>query len=88
MRLFEISRPKKTSSLSLPADLDSEIVELSSQERQNIMELGHRFPDIWSNLGGSVELKKKIIKILVREIIVNLNDDTQNLQLIIHWHGG
>jgi len=70
------------------ASVDSEIVELSSQERQNIMELGNRFPDIWSNLGGSVELKKKIIKILVREIIVNLNDDTQDLQFIIHWHGG
>ena len=33
-------------------------------------------------------LKKKIIRILIREIMVSLDDDTQDLTFMIHWQGG
>ena len=32
-------------------------------------------------------LKKKIARILINEIIVDLDEAAQTLQLIIHWHG-
>jgi hypothetical protein len=35
-----------------------------------------------------VALKKKIIRILIREVIVNLDDDTRDLTFMMHWHGG
>jgi len=37
---------------------------------------------------GYVLLKKKIARTLINEIIVDLDDDTQQLHFIIHWHGG
>ena len=33
-------------------------------------------------------LKKKIARTLIHEIVVSLDDDTKELRLIIHWHGG
>jgi len=33
-------------------------------------------------------LKKKIIRILIREIMVSLDDDTQDLTFRMHWQGG
>lgn len=33
-------------------------------------------------------LKKKIARTLIKEIMVELDDDTQQLHFIIHWHGG
>jgi hypothetical protein len=32
-------------------------------------------------------LKKKIARTLINEIIVDLDDETQHLHFIIHWHG-
>jgi hypothetical protein len=33
-------------------------------------------------------LKKKIARILINEIVVDLDKSAQSLQMIIHWHGG
>ncbi len=33
-------------------------------------------------------LKKQIARTLINEIIVDLDDETQQLHFIIHWHGG
>ena len=33
-------------------------------------------------------LKKQIARTLINEIIVDLDDETQELHFIIHWHGG
>jgi hypothetical protein len=35
-----------------------------------------------------VELKKRIVRTVVEEILVNLDDKTQRLQFVIHWKGG
>jgi len=31
---------------------------------------------------------KKIIRLLLKEIVVNLDDQTNNLHFLLHWHGG
>jgi hypothetical protein len=41
------------------------------------------FSDAWA-----IALKKKIIRILVREIMGSLDDDMQDLTFMIHWQGG
>lgn len=35
---------------------------------------------------SSIETRKKIIRLLIKEIIVDIIDDT--LALVIHWQGG
>lgn len=35
-----------------------------------------------------MELKKRIVRTAVAEIIVNLDDETQMLRFVVHWKGG
>lgn len=61
---------------------------VSKDEREVILKLGQCFSDIWCSDGCTMSLKKKIIRLLIKEIIVDINEDNQTLHFIIHWHGG
>ena len=50
------------------------------------MTFGKDLAKAWNSPGVSVETRKKIIRLLVKEIIVDVVDDT--LALVIHWQGG
>ncbi|WP_050425869.1 recombinase family protein [Bradyrhizobium tropiciagri] len=59
---------------------------LSAADRARLMTLGKDLTKAWNSPGASIETRKKIIRLLVKEIIVNVVGDT--LALIIHWQGG
>jgi hypothetical protein len=41
---------------------------------------------VWNDPASSIEIKKRITRTLIREIVVRVEDD--RLQGMIHWHGG
>ncbi len=41
---------------------------------------------VWNDPASSVEIKKRIIRTFVREIVVRAEDN--RLHALIHWHGG
>jgi len=53
-----------------------------------IMALGRQFRELWFSNACAMALKKKIIRILIREIMVRLDEDTQDLTFLMHWQGG
>lgn len=59
---------------------------LSAEERERLMTLGNDLAKAWNSPGASVETRKKIIRLLIKEIIVDVGDDA--LSLVIHWQGG
>jgi excisionase family DNA binding protein len=59
---------------------------LSAEDRARLMTLGNDLAKAWNSPGASIETRKKIIRLLVKEIIVDIVDD--RLALIIHWQGG
>ena len=59
---------------------------LSAEDRARLMTLGKDLAKAWNSPGVSVETRKKIIRLLIKEIIVDVVDDT--LALVIHWQGG
>ena len=61
---------------------------LSAGEHAAIMELGNDFTGVWHDPDCPMVLKKKIARIVIEEIIVDLDDDGQQLHFIIHWQGG
>jgi hypothetical protein len=63
-------------------------VALSPAEKAVIEDLGKDFAAVWDNPACPMALKKKIARTLINEIVVNLDEDTKELRLIIHWHGG
>jgi len=61
---------------------------LTEPDKQSILALGKHFADTWHRSECPMLLKKKIIRCLIKEIIVDVDKEKQRLSFIIHWHGG
>jgi hypothetical protein len=59
---------------------------LSSEDRARLMSLGKDLTKAWNSSGASIETRKKVIRLFVKEIILDVVDD--KLALVIHWQGG
>jgi DNA invertase Pin-like site-specific DNA recombinase len=61
---------------------------LSPATTEAILALGNNFAAVWDDPACPMVLKKKIARTLINEIVVDLDEAAQELQMIIHWHGG
>ena len=59
---------------------------LSLPDRERLMSLGADLERAWNTPGVTNETKKRIIRTLIDEIVVRVEDN--ELALIIRWHGG
>ena len=59
---------------------------LTATDRQRLMALGKDLPRAWDSLATTSDTRKKIIRTLISEIVVDIVGDS--LDLIIHWQGG
>jgi DNA invertase Pin-like site-specific DNA recombinase len=67
---------------------DGPLPELTDEERDTLLALGERFEQVWCSERCPMELKKKIVRTVVEEAIVNLDEATNMLHFVIHWKGG
>jgi hypothetical protein len=70
------------------AEMDRRLRPLSEEEEARILGLGGRISEVWESDGCPAELKKRIIRTVVEEVIVNLDEIGRRLKLVIHWKGG
>jgi DNA invertase Pin-like site-specific DNA recombinase len=70
------------------AEVEAEVRPLSAEDRERILALGERFADVWRSESCPTELKKKIVRTVVEEVIVDLEESTDQLHFVIHWKGG
>ena len=61
-------------------------ITLSLQDRERLLALGRDLSHAWNSVGASVETRKKIVRLLIAEIVIDVVGDT--LALVIHWQGG
>jgi excisionase family DNA binding protein len=59
---------------------------LTSLDRERLMTLGRDLTIAWDSPGTTAETRKKIIRTVISEIIVDVVGDT--LELVVHWQGG
>lgn len=62
------------------------IASVDPIERQRLLDLGTDVERAWTSPGATPETKKRIIRMLIEEIMVRVADDA--LDLKIHWVGG
>jgi len=70
------------------ASLKEEITPLSEQSRQDVLSLGKDLPFVWNHPDSNVEIKKTIIRIVVKEIVVYVEPESKPRKLIrlkVHW---
>lgn len=75
---------------SRQADLDGFDAQaspgLSPQQRAALLRLGADLPLAWYDPAASSEVRKRILRSVIKEIIVRVAED--EVQLVIHWQGG
>jgi hypothetical protein len=70
------------------AELEQAAPVLSEEERVTVRTLGERFADVWHSPACPPELRKKIVRTVLDEIIVTHDDATDTLRFTLHWAGG
>lgn len=68
-------------------ELEDHRQQLSFQEHEKLLALGERFADVWHHPACPAELKKKIARTLIEEIVAN-ETPPGTLSFVIHWKGG
>jgi DNA-binding Lrp family transcriptional regulator len=61
-------------------------IALGLEDRERLLALGRDLSRAWASAAASIETRKKIVRLLIVEIIVDVESD--KLELVIHWHGG
>lgn len=59
---------------------------LTSSDRDRLLLLGEDLARAWNNPDVTNETRKKIARLLIKEIVVDISENT--IDLIIHWQGG
>jgi DNA invertase Pin-like site-specific DNA recombinase len=60
---------------------------LTPTDELTLRELGRHFAEVWNSDACAMTLKKRIARTLINEIVVDV-DAAQQLNMVIHWHGG
>jgi DNA invertase Pin-like site-specific DNA recombinase len=65
---------------------EATVVTAAQQER--LLQLGQHLEEAWSHPAASPELKKRILRAVLQEIVINHAEDGHAHVLVLHWQGG
>jgi len=60
--------------------------KLSQTAREELLRLGSDLPSLWSHPAASPDIKKRILRTVLTEIVVTKDD--RKIRLLLHWQGG
>ncbi len=76
-------------------ELENELHEFDGQAQsaampntQVLLSLAQDLPAIWNSPSTDMRLKQRIVRILIREIIAQVEEASREVVLLIHWAGG
>lgn len=61
---------------------------LSAAEVERLKMMAGDFARVWSHPSCPIELKKKIVRTAIKEIILSAIADSDRLRFVVHWNGG
>lgn len=66
----------------------TEFQPLSENEKKAIYQLAEDLPRTWHHPNADVRIKKRILKTLIEEIVVDIDEQNNRLVATLHWAGG
>lgn len=57
-------------------------------DRAALMALAHDLPAAWNAPSATARTKQRIVRILVQEVVIDLDDAANEAVVMVHWHGG
>ena len=67
---------------------DRESQSVPVPNKQTLLSLAQDLPTIWNSPSTDMRLKQRIVRILTREIIADVDEKSREVVLLIHWTGG
>ena len=68
--------------------LKEPIKPLSEKERHELFDLSYDLPRLWNSPSTTNELRKRIIRTVVKEIVCDVDEEHHSILLNIHWEDG
>jgi DNA invertase Pin-like site-specific DNA recombinase len=65
-----------------------EIPAMPPVDKDELLRLAEDLPDLWGSPSTDSTLKQRIIRILIQEIVADVDEQAQEVVLVIHWVGG
>jgi hypothetical protein len=69
-------------------ELKQSIKVLTDNEKKSILSLSSNFKAVWNHDKTDPVLKKRLIRLFIKETIVTYDPDSNLLNFVIHWNGG
>ena len=69
-------------------DFDDEIKSMSAPSKEVLLSLAQDLPAIWNSPSTDMRLKQRLVRILIEEIIADVDEKSSETVLVIHWAGG
>src|SRR5690606_37443635 len=61
---------------------------VSPPSREDFITLADDLEALWCRSSTDVQLKKRIVRTLIREVVVDVDTAASEVVLLIHWKGG
>ena len=68
--------------------LKEPIKPLSEKDRRELLDLSYDLPRLWNSPSTTNELRKRIIRTVVKEIVCDVDEEHHSILLTIYWEGG
>ena len=68
--------------------LKTEVNPLPPHEAEELMKMGRDVRRVWSHPDADMALKKRVVRTVIEEVLVDVVDDGETISLLIHWVGG
>ena len=61
---------------------------LTESQRERLTTLGADLQALWNEASTPMDLKKRVLRTVINEIVVDVNHDSGHIEMKIHWAGG
>ena len=70
------------------AALSATVSRPSAEDHRRLLALAADLPAVWRDATTDVRLKKRIVRLVIEEIVAEVTADPPAITLLIHWKGG
>ena len=65
-----------------------EVQSRPSPDKEVLLSLAQDLPAVWNSPSTDMRLKQRLVRILIEKIVVDVDDESRQVVLVIHWSGG
>jgi hypothetical protein len=69
------------------ASFDARTVPAQQVDARALQALAQDLPALWNDAATDMRLKQRIVRILIQEIIIDIDDASREIVLVMHWQG-